>query len=39
MKLSTDRILTTHAGSMLDGKVIGRIDPARADRIVAEINR
>jgi formate dehydrogenase subunit gamma len=32
-------LCATAPSAMLDGKVIGRIDPARADRIVAEINR
>lgn len=32
-------LCATAPSAMLDGKVIGRIDPERADRIVAEVNR
>jgi formate dehydrogenase subunit gamma len=32
-------LCATAPSAMLDGKVIGRIDPERADRMVAEINR
>jgi len=32
-------LCATAPSAMLDGKVIGRIDPERADRIVAEVSR